>query len=65
MKKLISSVSPLLLMIIPVLLFVSLSLVFNNETDADEFSGNSKVKNKTELLVQAGKQSFINLLLKK
>ncbi len=65
MKKLTTSVSPFLMMFIPVILFVGLSLSLkNNDTNQDEFlSGASP--SKTTILVNAGEQSLIKFLLKK
>ncbi len=65
MKKLTTSVSPFLMMFIPVILFVGLSLSLkSNDTTQDEFvSGISP--SKTTILVNAGQQSLIQFLLKK
>jgi len=65
MKKLTTSVSPFLMMFIPVILFVGLSLSLkNNETAQDEFVSGVK-PTRTTILVSAGEQSLIKFLLKK
>nr|MBC7613051.1 hypothetical protein [Pseudopedobacter sp.] len=65
MKKLTTSVSPFLMMFIPVILFVCLSLgLKNNDGIQDEFvSGGSP--SKTTILVKAGEQSLVQFLLKR
>ena len=65
MKKLTTSVSPFLMMFIPVILFVGLSLSLkNNSVKQDEFVSGSSTS-KTTILVKAGEQSLIQFLLKK
>lgn len=65
MKKLSTSVSPFLMMIIPVMLFVGLSLSLKDrQVTQDEFvSGNTP--SKTTILVKVGEESLLRFLLKK
>ncbi|MBD3748401.1 MAG: hypothetical protein IE931_02790 [Sphingobacteriales bacterium] len=65
MKKLSTSVSPFLMMIIPVMLFVGLSLSLKDrQVMQDEFvSGNTP--SKTTILVKVGEESLLRFLLKK
>jgi hypothetical protein len=65
MKKLTTSLSPFLMMFIPVILFAGLSLSLKKiDVTQDEFvSGSSPLK--TTILVKAGEQSLIKFLLKK
>ncbi|TKC00840.1 hypothetical protein [Pedobacter cryophilus] len=66
MKKLSTSVSPFLMMIIPVILFVGLSLAGTENQSQEEFSGNSlSVKNATTTMVKVGEQSLMRFLLRK
>lgn len=65
MKKLTTSVSPFLMMFIPVILFVGLSLSLkNNDVAQDEFTS-IQTPSKTTMLVKAGEQSLVKFLLKK
>ncbi len=67
MKKLSTSVSPFLMMIVPVILFVGLSIAFKGETidNPENFSSVSTPVKTPTVLVQAGGQSVIKFLLKK
>ena len=66
MKKLSTSVSPFLMMIIPVILFVGLSLAVKENQSQEEFSSSSlSVKNATASMVKVGEQSLIRFLLRK
>jgi hypothetical protein len=66
MKKLSTSVSPFLLMIIPVILFVGLSLTVKENQSQEEFSRNGlSVKNATATMVKVGEQSIMRFLLRK
>jgi hypothetical protein len=66
MKKLSTSVSPFLMMIIPVILFVGLSLAVKENQSQEEFSSNSlSVKNATATMVKVGEQSLMRFLLRK
>jgi hypothetical protein len=66
MKKLSTSVSPFLMMIIPVMLFVGLSLVLRETPSQEEMSGqNISSKNATTVLVKVGEQSLVRFLLNK
>lgn len=65
MKKLTTSVSPFLMMFIPVILFVGLSLSLkNNDVTQDDFISGI-APSKTTILVKAGEQSLVQFLLKK
>lgn len=65
MKKLSTSVSPFLMMIIPVMLFVGLSLSLKDRQVAqDEFVSGS-TPSKTTILVKVGEESLVRFLLKK
>lgn len=66
MKKSVNPVSPFLLMIVPVLVFVGLSLSFKDKAKAaiqDELSTTTRIS--TSKMVKVGEQSFIRFLLKK
>ncbi len=67
MKKLSFSISPYIMMIIPVILFLSLSFVLKDESHT-KLSSTNLVKNKNTEIVQTGdlsvKQSLLKLLLK-
>ena len=67
MKKLTTSVSPFIMMIIPVLFMVGLSLTFNTDTSQaqDGLTTTTISKNATQTLVKTGQQSFVRFLLKK
>ena len=66
MKKLSTSVSPFLLMIIPVILFVGLSLTVKENQSQEEFSSDGlSVKNATATMVKVGEQSIMRFLLRK
>lgn len=62
MKKLSNPVSPFLMLIIPVILFVGLSLALKEEKNNDEFASETG-KNKLELNVSQA--SLLKLILKK
>jgi hypothetical protein len=62
MKKSILSASPFILLILPVILFLGLSLAIDKETNKDEMVSGPAVKAST--LVKAGEVSLIRFLLK-
>lgn len=62
MKKPILSASPFILLIIPVILFLGLSLAIQEEKDNEEMVSSPIVK--TSTLVKAGEVSLIRFLLK-
>ena len=65
MKKLSSSVSPFLMLIIPILLFAGISLKFNQVDSNTELSSNFSTKQIKTTMVSAGQQSLVKFLLKK
>ena len=65
MKKLSSSVSPFLMLIIPILLFAGISLKFNQVDLNTELSNNFSTKQFRITMVSVGQQSLVKFLLKK
>lgn len=63
MKKFIS-VSPFIMLIIPVLLFLGLSLAVDKKQDSEETVSTTTTTVNTSSLVKAGKASLIQYLLK-
>ncbi len=65
MKKLSTNTSPFLMMIIPVILFIGLSLTFKNtEIKADDQLTTTSISSKaTSKIVKVGEQSIIRFLL--
>lgn len=65
MKKLSSSVSPFLMMIIPVVLFVGLTVALRETPNQEELSNhNSAVKSTATTIVKVGEESLIRFLLR-
>lgn len=65
MKKSIVSTSPFLMLIIPVILFIGLSLALKQSSTSEEISTNALVtKNATATIVAVGQQSIMRFLLK-
>ena len=65
MKKLSSSVSPFLMMIIPVVLFVGLTVALRETPNQEELSNhNSAVKSTAKTIVKVGEESLIRFLLR-
>jgi len=62
MKKSILSASPFILLIIPVILFLGLSLAIDKEKNNEEVVSGPTVK--TSTLVKVGEVSLIRFLLK-
>lgn len=65
MKKLSTSVSPFLMLVIPVLLFAGLSLTFNQDTADNELSSSFSTKSVSDKVVSVSQQSLVKFLLKK
>lgn len=65
MKKLETSVSPFLMLFVPVILFLGLALVLKVDSAEEEFVSGSSNQITTHALVKAGEQSFFRFLLKK
>jgi hypothetical protein len=65
MKKLLNITSPFLMMIIPVIMFIGLSITFKNtEIKADDQLTTTTTINKaTSKIVNVGEQSIIRFLL--
>lgn len=64
MKKLPSSVSPFLMMIIPVVLFVGLTITLKEMPNQEELSNhNIAVKSTATTIVKVGEESLIRFLL--
>ena len=65
MKKLSSSVSPFLMLIIPILLFAGISLKFNQADSGSQLSSSFSTKQVKTTMVSVGQQSLVKFLLKK
>ncbi|MFC5285311.1 hypothetical protein [Pedobacter alpinus] len=67
MKKLTTSVSPFLMMIIPVLFIVGLSFTIPADKFISEegLTTTTITKNATQVIVKGGQKSFVKFLLKK
>ena len=65
MKKSSTSVSPFLMLIIPILLFAGISLNFNQIDSSSELSSSFSTKQVKTTMVSAGQQSLVKFLLKK
>lgn len=67
MKKLTTSVSPFIMLIVPVLFAVLLSLGFNSSKTAnqDELTTTLSSKTATQKLVKTGEAAILSFLLKK
>ena len=64
MKKNNSSASPFLILIIPILLFIGLSLAIK-ESDSEDLNANFLMRRSaTATMVEVGQQSIIRFLLK-
>lgn len=64
MKKFSTSVSPFLMLLIPVLLFVGLSLIFNQNVADSETSSSFSAKIAGNKMVNVGQQTLLKFLLK-
>ncbi len=66
MKKLTTSVSPFLMIIIPVLFIVGLSFTIQADKNlgTEELSTRTITKNATQIIVKGGQASFVKFLLK-
>ena len=65
MKKSITSASPFLMLIIPVILFIGLSLALKESPSSEEISVKALVtKDATATLVEVGQQSILRFFLK-
>lgn len=64
MKKLSTSVSPFLMLVVPVLIFAGLSLNFNQD-DTQDLSSSFSTKQVKASMVSVGQQSLVKFLLKK
>lgn len=65
MKKLSTSVSPFLMLVVPVLIFAGLSLTLNQEESNQELSSSFSTEQVKTTVVNVGQQSFVRFLLKK
>lgn len=65
MKKLSTSVSPFLMLFVPVLLFAGLSFTLNLDSADIESTSSFSTKSVSNKMVNAGQQSLIKFLLKK
>ena len=65
MKKLSTSVSPFLMLVVPVLIFAGLSLTFNQEDANLQLSSSLSTKQVKTTMVSIGQQSLVKFLLKK
>jgi len=65
MKKLSTSVSPFLMLFVPVLLFAGLSFTFNHNSIQSETSSSFYSKQVKTNIISVGEQSLIKFLLKK
>jgi hypothetical protein len=65
MKKLETSVSPFLMLFVPVILFLGLALVLKSDSAEEEFVSGPNNKTTTNTLIKVGEQSFVRFLLKK
>ena len=65
MKKLSTSVSPFLMLVVPVLIFAGLSLTFNQEDSGSQLSSSFSTKQVKTTMVSVGQQSLVKFLLKK
>lgn len=65
MKKLTTSVSPFLMMILPVVLFIGLSLTMKTSNSPQEELSSINVPSKTTIIMKAGEQSLVRFLLRK
>lgn len=66
MKKLAPSLSPYLMLLIPVLLFISLSFAISKEVNKTSVSSASYslTEKGTQMVIEAGRKSLIQMLLK-
>ena len=65
MKKLSTSVSPFLMLIVPVLIFAGLSLTFSQVDSNSQLGTSFSTKQVESTIVSVGQQSLVNFLLKK
>ena len=65
MKKLSTSISPFLMLTVPVLIFAGLSLNFNQNDSTQELSRSFSTKQVKTTMVSVGQQSLVKFLLKK
>ncbi|MEO5909991.1 MAG: hypothetical protein ABIP95_03840 [Pelobium sp.] len=65
MKKLSTSVSPFLMMILPVVLFIGLSLTMKSSYSPQEEFSSISAPSKTTIIMKVGEQSLVRFLLRK
>ncbi len=65
MKKSTTSASPFLMIIIPIILFIGLSLALKESNNSEEISANALLKKSaTATIVEVGQQSILRFFLK-